>query len=101
MNLRCDGTFVQDRGWYAAAERYKDFLRRHEGARVLFLELGVGSNTPGIIKYPFWNMTARSPEAVYACVNLGESFAPGEIAQRSICVDGDIGTILAGLSGRE
>lgn len=101
MNLRCDSTFVQDKGWYAAAERYEDFLRRHEGAKVLFLELGVGGNTPGIIKYPFWNMTARDPEAVYACVNLEESFAPREIAQRSICFDGDIGNILSSLIGAD
>ena len=94
MNLRADNTFVQDEGWYRAAERYEDFIRRHEGTRVLYLELGVGGNTPGIIKYPFWKMTDRNPKAIYACINLGEAFAPTEIRDRSICIDGDIGEAL-------
>ncbi len=94
-NLRCDDAFVQDAGWHAAAERYAAFLRRHEGLRVLYLELGVGTNTPVIIKYPFWRMTARNPNAVYACVNQGEAYAPREIGARSVCVDGDIAEVLA------
>ncbi len=98
MNLRADDTFVQDGGWYAAAGRYTEFLHRHTG--VLFLELGVGHNTPGIVKYPFWQMTARDPSAVYACVNAGEAFCPAEIEDRSICIDGDIGRVLDGLLGR-
>ncbi len=94
MNLRCDDAFVQDEGWYKAAGRYEDFLRRHTGLHILFLEVGVGANTPGIIKYPFWQMTYQNPKAVHACVNLGEAFAPSEIKDRSICVDGDIGEVL-------
>ncbi len=94
MNLRADDTFVEDDGWHAAARRYEDFLRRREGERILFLELGVGGNTPGIIKYPFWRMTRQNPKAVYACVNYGEAYAPKEITDRSICIDGDIGTLL-------
>ena len=94
MNLRSDDTFVQDEGWYAAAERYSDFLRRHEGLHLLYLELGVGMNTPVIIKYPFWRMTYENPRATYACVNYGEAYAPREIARRSICIDGDIDAVL-------
>lgn len=94
MNLRIDDTFVEDDGWHTAAQRYEDFLRRHEGGHILFLELGVGGNTPAIIKYPFWQMTYRNPMAVYACVNLGEAYAPGEIAGRAICIDRDIGEVL-------
>ena len=94
MNLRADDTFVQDEGWYRANERYADFVRRHKGQQILFLELGVGMNTPGIIKYPFWRMTRQNPKAVYACVNLGEAWAPGEIADRAICIDGDIGEVV-------
>ena len=94
MNLRCDSFFVQDEGWYAAAERYNDFIRRHKSNHVLFLELGVGSNTPGIIKYPFWQMVYKNQNAVYACINLKESFSMREIEQRSICVEGGIGTVL-------
>lgn len=94
MNLRADNTFVQDDGWYCASERYSDFLRRHKDFKVLFLELGVGMNTPGIIKCPFWRMTAENPKAVYACVNLGEAYVPGEIMERSVCINDDIGKIL-------
>lgn len=94
MNLRSDDTFVQDEGWYAAAARYEDFIRRHRGLRALFLELGVGMNTPGIIKVPFWQMTAKNPKSVYACVNSGEAFCPREIGERSVCVEGDAGEVL-------
>ena len=94
MNLRSDNTFVQDEGWYAAAERYNDFLHRHKRDHVLYLELGVGANTPGIIKYPFWQMTARNKNAVYACLNFGEAFCPRDIQKQAICIDGDIGKIL-------
>ena len=93
-NLRCDDTFVEDEAWHFAAGRYADFLRKHEGARVLFLELGVGWNTPGIIKYPFRRMSTRNERAVYACVNLGEADAPRELEGRAILVDGDIGEVL-------
>ena len=94
MNLRCDDTFVQDEGWYAAAERYQDFLRRHGHMRVLYLELGVGGNTPAIIKYPFWQMTAKNSQATYVCVNLGEAVTPVEIADRSILIDADIAHVV-------
>ena len=98
MNLRCDDTFVQDRGWYAAQSRYTDFLRQYKRGKVLFLELGVGNNTPVIIKYPFWRMTAQNPEARYACINLGESRCPAEIQPQSICMDVDIHKVLCAVS---
>ena len=93
-NLRCDDSFVEDEGWHQAAERYQDFLRRHERLRVLYLELGVGMNTPGIIKFNFWKYTKENPNAFYACINKGEAYCPQEIAERSICIDGDIGEAL-------
>ena len=93
-NLRVDDTFVQDEGWYAAARRYDDFVRRHQNTPMLYLELGVGLNTPGIVKFSFWRMTAENPKAVYACVNFEEAYAPREIADRSICIREDIGTVL-------
>ena len=99
MNLRADGSFVEDEGWHAAAERYANFLRTREGQKILFLELGVGYNTPVIIKYPFWQMTAKNPRATYACINRGEAFCPAEIADRAGCIDGDIGDILARIHG--
>lgn len=94
MNLRADDSFVQDEGWYLASGRCSDFLRRHEGQHVLYLELGVGMNTPVIIKYPFWQMTARNPKGTYACINYGGAFAPSMIEKQSICVNGDIFTVL-------
>lgn len=99
MNLRCDDRFVQDESWYAAAERYEEFIRRHRNLHILFLELGVGFNTPGIIKYPFMQMTARNPKAVYACVNMNEAYAPREIGDRAVCVDGDIGDVIESCVG--
>lgn len=94
MNLRVDGTFVEDAGWHAAAQRYGNFLRKHEEGNVLYLELGVGSNTPSIIKYPFWHRVYANPQATYLCVNLGESYAPIEIRDRSTLIDIDIDTVL-------
>lgn len=101
MNLRCDNSFVQDEGWYAAASRYEDFLRRHKGLHILFLELGVGANTPVIIKYPFWQMTAQNRRAVYACINYNEAIAPNEIAKQSICVNKKIEGVLCALTQNE
>ena len=97
MNLRCDDTFVQDEGWHAAAERYANFLRTRAGQRLLFWELGVGYNTPAIIKYPFWQMTAENPGAVYACVNQGQAAAMRGLEKRSILLNGDIGDVLLAL----
>ncbi len=112
MNLRADDTFVQDEGWYAAQNRFASFLSHHgvtggfgfvnvpepargeAGQKVLYLELGVGANTPGIIKYPFWQQVYKNPNATYVCLNYGEAIAPKEIEDRSICIDGDIGTVL-------
>ncbi len=94
MNLRCDDSFVQDEGWYKAAKRYEDFIQKHRHKKILFLELGVGNNTPAIIKYPFWQMTLKNKNALYACINQGEAYAPREISDRSICINGDIGEII-------
>ena len=96
MNLRSDDTFVEDEGWHRAAKRYESFLQTPEG-RILFLELGVGYNTPVIIKYPFWNMTANDPNAVYACINYGEAVCPEQIRDRSILINGNIGDVLIDL----
>lgn len=97
MNLRVDDTFVEDVGWHAAAGRYETFLCSHQGQHLLFLELGVGGNTPVIIKYPFWNMTYQNPRGTYACINLSEAYCPQEIQKQAICIDGDIGNVLQAL----
>ena len=93
MNLRADDSFVEDEGWHRASAAYSDFIRRHENLHVLYLELGVGANTPVIIKYPFWQMTLSNENAIHACLNYGEAFCPGELEDRSICIDGDIGEV--------
>lgn len=97
MNLRADDTFVQDEGWYAAANRYKAFLQQHGHKHILLLELGVGFNTPGIIKYPFWRIAVQNPKATYACINMGQAVLPKQIEKKSIAIDGDIGAILQGI----
>lgn len=97
MNLRCDQTFVQDDGWYQANHCYEDFLRRHDGLNVLYLELGVGANTPGIIKYPFWNYTYQNKNASYACINYGEIPCPRDIKKQSILIEADIDNVICDL----
>ena len=101
MNLRSDNSFVEDKGWHKAAQRYENFLRTRENQRILFLELGVGYNTPVIIKYPFWQMTAQNPNAAYACINRGEALCPSEIQGQAICIDSDIGDFLKQLLSRK
>lgn len=96
-NLRCDDTFVQDDGWAAACERYEAFIREHTDSRMLYLELGVGMNTPVIIKYPFWRFANQNQNAIYACINYGEAYCPPQIENRSICINGDIGEILSAI----
>lgn len=99
-NLRADDKFVQDEGWYKASERYADFIRRHRDLNILYLEIGVGYNTPVIIKYPFWQMTAQNSKATYACINMGEAAVPNEIEHQSICIEADISQVIADLTKR-
>ena len=97
MNLHTDESFVEDAGWKMAAKRYQDFLHSHKGKHVLYWELGVGMNTPVIIKFPFWQYTEENPNAYYACLNLGEAGCSREISERSICLNADIGKVLRDL----
>ena len=97
MNLRSDNSFVEDEGWREASANYAEFLKQHETSHVLYLEIGIGSNTPVIIKFPFWTFTADNPDAVYACLNYNEAYAPAQIADRSIILDGDTGEVLKAL----
>ena len=97
MNLRADENFVEDAGWKMAAKRYQDFLHSHKGKHVLYWELGVGMNTPVIIKFPFWQYTEENPNAYYACLNLGEAGCSEKIVERSICLNADIDKVLRDL----
>lgn len=101
MNLRVDDTFVEEEGWHRAARRYEEFLEKHKSSNVLLLELGCGMNTPGIIKFPFWKLAARYEQYSYACVNMGEAWAPEEISSRSLCLDADIAKVLQDVRGKE
>lgn len=98
LNLRSDDSFVEDEGWHRASAAYSDFLRRHEDLRVLYFEIGVGANTPVIVKYPFWQMTLANDNATYACLNYNEAFCPVEIQIQSLCINGDANEIIKELS---
>lgn len=97
VNLRADNSFVQDEGWNVAYGRYEQFIKRHRDGRIVYFELGVGGNTPAIIKYPFWRLTERNPKATYVCVNYGEAICPSQIEPRSLCINDDIGAVIARL----
>ena len=97
MNLRADDKFVEDDGWHKACDRYEQFIESHIDKRILYLELGVGGNTPGIIKYPFWRFTLNNPKATYACINYGEARCPEQIQNQSICINEDIGKVIQSL----
>lgn len=97
MNLRSDETFVEDLGWNEAASRYVNFVQTHEGKKLLLLELGVGNNTPGIIKYPFWRLTAQNPNATFVSVNSGETECPKEIEDRAILLNADLADVIDAL----
>ena len=97
MNLRADDKFVQDDGWDAACARYESFIQKHKNKRVVYLELGVGGNTPVIIKYPFWRFTSQNPKATYACINFGEAVCPPQIEKQSVCINEDIGEVISAL----
>lgn len=101
MNLRCDETFVQDKGWYAAQSRYMNFLTKHLHSHIIYLELGVGQNTPSIIKYPFWNATYKNDRAIYICINDNDVYCPDEIKKQSILIKADIHTIIDELIKKE
>lgn len=99
MNLRSDDTFVEDAGWHAASARYSDFVRRHEGLRTVYLELGVGGNTPGIIKYPFWQYTAANDDSLYVQVSYHDAIVPRTIEHRTVIFDEGAADVLSALVG--
>lgn len=98
VHLRCDGYFVEDEAWHRDAKNYEDFINKNKMKKLLFIELGVGMNTPGIIKYPFWQMTAKYPNAFYVCLNKGQAWIPDGLEDKSVCIDGDIGDVFDQLS---
>lgn len=99
VNLRTDDSFAEDAGWHAAARRYSQYIAGCRGKKTLLLELGVGANTPGIIKYPFWRMSLEN-NFKYVCINMGEAFAPDDIRANSVCIDGDIAEVISTLTAQ-
>ena len=97
MNLRSDDRFVEDEGWADAAVEYETWVTAHQDKRVVYLEIGVGWNTPGIIKYNFWNLAWRNEKSVYACLNHDDARIPAELAERGIGIEGDSAQVIAKL----
>ena len=93
-NLRKDNMFVEDDGWHNAASNYQEFLLKNKDKKILFLELGVGLNTPAIIKYPFIRMTYEFRNAYYVSINKGYNLIPNEIKDKSIVIEEDINTVI-------
>ena len=93
-NLRGGDYFVEDDGWYQAAGRYEEFLKKYKDGEILFIDLGSGMNTPSIFKFPFMKMTYNNKKAIYVTINLGEAFCFKEIEKKSICINRDIGEVL-------
>ncbi len=89
-NLRKDNTFVEDEGWHLAAKRYESFLNSAKDSNTLFLELGVGMNTPGIIKYPFLQMNALWENSFYISINMSKSYIPQDYTNRTLLIECDI-----------
>jgi NAD-dependent SIR2 family protein deacetylase len=97
INLRKDEYFVQDEAWYQACYNYNSFLEEVKGKKVVFMELGVGFNTPGIIRYPFEQMTFRNPNATI--IRLNRDFPDGVVGNRhkTIAFDEDMMEVICAL----
>ena len=97
MNLRSDEKFVEDDGWNLAYGNYQKYIEDHKDINIVYLELGVGYNTPVIIKYPFWQMTANNPNATYVCINTEKMPVPEQISSQTITLECDIDKVLSDL----
>lgn len=97
FNLFWDNTFVRDKGWHIAHDRYENYIAAHNKGHILYLELGVGYNSPGVIKYPFWQMAAENPDATFASVNLSLPSYPAFLQERSIVISADIDRVITDL----
>ena len=97
IHLRWDENFVQDHGWQESSQAYGKYLKKYKDKNILYLEIGVGPNTPVIIKYPFWALTIQNPKATYANINLEQAFCPKQIVDRSICIQADAKQVIEDL----
>lgn len=94
INIRKDMYFVQDQNWYDERIRYEDFLNTVKGSNIVFLELGVGYNTPTIIRWPFEKMALKLPNATLIRINRRRADIPKQLAERGISLCEDIQTAL-------
>lgn len=92
MNLRCDQYFVQDEAWYQAEKRFGDFLNEalKSQKKLLLLELGVGFNTPTIIRFPFEKLVKENKQVNLIRLNLNEAVIPESIEQQAVGINKDI-----------
>lgn len=95
MNLRCDNYFVEDEEWHEAADRYADFLKMNKGKNVVLLELGVGFNTPIIIRFPFEKLVRENKSYSMIRLNLDEAVVPESFGKRAIGIGGDMAKVIS------
>lgn len=99
MNLRCDNYFVEDEAWHEAADRYAGFLEQHKDKKVVLLELGVGFNTPIIIRFPFEKMVRENSSYSLIRLNMDEAVVPESFGERAIGIGGDMAKAITDIRG--
>lgn len=95
MNLRCDQYFVEDEEWHEAADRYAGFLSENRNKKVVLLELGVGFNTPVIIRFPFEKMMREQESYALIRLNKEEAVVPESFGKRAVGIGGDMAATIA------
>ncbi len=99
MNLRCDNYFVEDEAWHEAADRYAGFLEQNKDKKVVLLELGVGFNTPIIIRFPFEKMVRENSSYSLIRMNMDEAVVPESFGKRAIGIGGDMAKAITDIRG--
>lgn len=94
VNLRKDGYFVEDENWELSNKRYSAFLKKAGQGKITLLELGVGFNTPGVIRYPFENLTYRNESASLIRLNKNHPLGPAENEKRTISFTEEMDTVI-------
>lgn len=90
MHLRCDNYFVEDEKWHESADRYADFLEQNKDKKVVLLELGVGFNTPVIIRFPFEKLVRERDKYSLIRLNMNEAVIPESFKKRAVGIGGDM-----------
>lgn len=90
MNLRKDNHFVQDEAWYAAEERFSDYLSEAIDQKLVLVELGVGFNTPTIIRFPFEKLVREHENINLIRLNLDQAIVPKSFGKRAVGINADM-----------